>query len=396
MGVGHRFSGLPGWLKVYLVGRFVNAAGALAWFYLTLYLVSDRGLDPARAGLVTAVFGAGLLAGNLGGGWLGDLIGLRRGTLVSLIGWAALSAVMPFTPTVLLAVVGGLAGVCSGAVRPLDMALIATTLPAERRRAGIALARSVTNAGFVLGPPLGALLFAVDFNLVFYADAATSLVLAGLVWIKVPATARPAGKRVAGVAGLWRELARRPQVVVLLLAVLVVDTVFRQLFTILPLMLRDLGAPTVTYGLLIALNGAVIVLCEPPIAVLLGRFAAVAVIATGFVLVATGFAALAAWPVVAGTVLAMLVITAGEMLYKPTATAHVVDAAPDRMAGRFASLYAAASTAGTAFGPALGGTLYQHLPNLLWTFAALAAFASAAGLWLLSRPRLAKTYSVPK
>jgi MFS family permease len=180
----------------------------------------------------------------------------------------------------------------------------------------------------------------------------------------------------------------RHSVIVLLAAVLVVDTVFRQLHTSLPLLLRDLGAPPLTYGLLIALNAVLVVLFEAPIAVLLRRFPAAAVITAGFALVALGFAALGGWPVVAGAVLAVLVTTAGEMLYKPTATAFVVDAAPEGMTGRFASLYAGASMGGMAFAPALGGTLYQHLPSLLWWLSALAAFAAAAGVWLLGRPRV--------
>ena len=56
-------------------------------------------------------------------------------------------------------------------------------------------------------------------------------------------------------------------------------------------------------------------------------------------------------------------ITAGEMLYKPTATAHVADAAPEGMVGRFSSLYAAASISGMLFAPALGGAAYEHAPG---------------------------------
>ncbi len=57
-----------------------------------------------------------------------------------------------------------------------------------------------------------------------------------------------------------------------------------------------------------------------------------------------------------GAVVAAAFITAGEMLYKPTATAHVADAAPEGMVGRFSSLYAAASISGMFLAPALGGT----------------------------------------
>lgn len=68
------------------------------------------------------------------------------------------------------------------------------------------------------------------------------------------------------------------------------------------------------------------------------------------------------------------------MLYKPTATAHVVDAAPEGMAGRFASLYAGASISGMVFAPALGGGAYQYLPNLLWTLGAVTAFTAAGAM----------------
>lgn len=381
MRIWRRFGQLPGWLKIYLAGRFLSSAGALAWLYLTLYLVADRGLDPQSAGLVAAVYGVGLLAGNLGGGWIGDHFGMRQGVLAGLLGWAVLCLAMAAAPVSLLAVIGGLAGACIGAVRPLDSALMAITLPPDRRREGIALSRTVSNAGFMIGPPIGALLFTIDFNLVFYVDAATSLALAALVWAKVPAAGgRP--REHAGVPrGVVRALARQRSVVVLLAAVLVVDTVYRQLYTSLPLLLRDTGAPAIGYGLLITLNAGVIVLCEAPLAVALRKRAAVAVIAGGFALVALGFVVIAMWPAMGGAVLGVAVITAGEMLYKPTATAHVVDAAPDGMAGRFSSLYAAASIGGMTLAPALGGTAYQFAPNLLWTVGALAALAAAGAMW---------------
>jgi predicted MFS family arabinose efflux permease len=380
-----RFGGLPGWLKLYLLGRFVNAAGALAWLYLTLYLVSDRGLDPQHAGLIAAGYGVGMLLGNLGGGFIGDHFGMRRGVLAGLLSWSALCLVMSVAPVSLLGVVGGLAGVCAGAVRPMDSTLVAMTLPAERRREAVALSRTMSNAGFMVGPPLGALLFTWDFNLVFYVDAGSSALVALLVWAKVPAAAGGVVVRGGVPSGLFRALAEHRSVIVLLAAVLVVDTVYRQLYTSLPLLLRDTGAPTVAYGLLIALNAGVIVLCETPLAVALRHRSAVAVIATGFALVALGFVAIAVWPALGGAVLAVSVITIGEMLYKPTATAHVVDAAPDGMAGRFSSLYSAASIGGMIFAPALGGGAYQHLPNLLWTLGALAAFAAAGAMWLFSR-----------
>ena len=84
--------------------------------------------------------------------------------------------------------------------------------------------------------------------------------------------------------------------IALLVAVLVVDTVYRQMFLTLPLLLHDTGAPAIAYGLLVALNAGVIVLGEAPLAVVLGRRAALPLVAAGFALVALGFVAVASWP----------------------------------------------------------------------------------------------------
>ncbi len=63
---------LPVWVRWLLVGRFVNALGSMAWVFVPLYLVSDRGLDEAAAGSVAAVWGVGTIIGNLLGGSVGD------------------------------------------------------------------------------------------------------------------------------------------------------------------------------------------------------------------------------------------------------------------------------------------------------------------------------------
>ena len=54
----------PAWLKALLLGQLVSAAGSLAWLYLTLWLVDERGRSPGVAGLITAAYGAGAIGGN--------------------------------------------------------------------------------------------------------------------------------------------------------------------------------------------------------------------------------------------------------------------------------------------------------------------------------------------
>jgi predicted MFS family arabinose efflux permease len=372
-----RIADLPTWLKAVMVGQLVSSAGALAWIYLTLYLVEDRGMSAQQAGFAAAAYGIGLLGGNLGGGWFGDRFGLRTAAVGSQLLWAASCIAMPFAPGVTIAAVAVCAGLFGGAGRPNMSALVATALPPDRRREGIALSRTASNAGFTIGPPLGGLLAAYNFSLVFVIDAATSLILAAIVWRWVPPARRTA---TASTAGVWKTvLADRP-VLLVLATIVIVDTVYRQIFATMPLLLRDAGTPAVAYGVLIGVSSAVIVLCEAPLAVRLRGHRATRVIAVGFALVGAGLAILGVWPALAGATLAIVVITAGEMLYKPTATAHVADAAPEGMVGRYSSLYAAASISGMFLAPAIGGSAYQHAPQLLYPIAAALALAAGAVL----------------
>lgn len=370
------FRSAPRWLQALLVGQFVTTAGSLAWLFLTLYLVDARGLPTRDAGLVTATFGLGTVAGNLFGGGIGDRIGLKHSLVLSMTGWIACCAAFPLAPTVLLAPVALAAGLTSGAERPLMSALIVSSLPADHRREGIALSRAAQNAGLIIGPPVGGLVAVHHFNAIFAFDAATSAVFLVTVlrWCRE-------AERVVGTDGPRNVVAalRGDRAMVrLLVSVLAVDTTYRLLYTVLPLFLVAKHAPTVLYGLTVSINCVVIVAFEPRLARRLSGYDAVRVIATGYALVGAGWLLLGAVPAVVMALVAVVVITAGEMLYKPTATARAADLAPPSMVGRYQSLYAAASIGGMLLAPLLGTAVYATAPRLVWPAAGVLALAAAA------------------
>lgn len=183
----------PAWLKALLLGHLVSAAGSLAWLYLTLWLVDERGRSPGVAGLITAVYGAGAIGGNLVGGSLGDRFGLRRALAVSKALAVLTCLAFPLCPDALLLPLALLSGLTGGAGRPLMSAVVATALLPELRREGIALSREAFNAGTVLGPPLGGLLALNHFGWVFVIDGVTSAVLL-LVVLSWPSSSSPSGR----------------------------------------------------------------------------------------------------------------------------------------------------------------------------------------------------------
>lgn len=398
------FKDVPRVVRLLAAGIFVNAVVSFTFVFVFLYLTGPRGLGAAQAGLVVGLGGVGLVAGNFTGGWYGDRFGHRRVLLTaSALGGAALVA-LPAVPTALLALVLPVAQYASGVVRAANSALVAVTVAEGSRRQAFALTRFMSNAGFAVGSPLGALVAtAFSYDWLFVADGLGTLFFSLWTARVVPAamattsSADPSGAPSAGPStapsaapdgglgrgGLWRELRARPSVLVLLGAILVIDFVYRQHYTTFPLFLADHGLDTRAYGSLIAINGGVIMLLEIPAALALRRRSPLHIIGNGLVLVGGGYAVLMLGVGIATAAAMMVLLTLGEILYKTTATAYVADESPEHAIGRFQSLYAGVSVSGVVLAAPLGGALYDAAPGLLWPLCAVLGAAAGGTLLIM-------------
>ncbi|MET9960824.1 MFS transporter [Streptomyces sp. NPDC006326] len=385
------FKDVPRVVWLLAAGVFVNAVVSFTFVFVFLYLTGPRGLGAAEAGLVTGAGGVGLVAGNFTGGWYGDRFGHRRVLLAAAtLGGLTLMA-FPLLSAPLLYAALPLAQYASGVIRAANSALVAVAVPEGARRQAFAVVRCVSNGGFTLGPPLGALVATgLSYDWLFVADGLGTLFFA--LWTARVVPARGASRTPAAAPdggrgrGVWQELRARPAVLVLLAAILPTDLVYRQQYGTFPVFLADHGLDTRAFGLVIALNGGVILLLELPAAVALRHRPPLPVIATGLLLVGAGYAALLTGAGIASATAMILLLSLGEILYKTTATAYVADQAPEHAIGRFQSLYAGISVSGVVLGPPLGGALYAAAPGLLWPLCAgLAAGAGAAVFWASRR-----------
>ena len=133
----------------------------MAWVFVPLYLVTDRGARHARGRLDTppSTAWASIVGGNLVGGIRrrtasGCAARSRSPLLAAAVGWRT-GAVHTHRRPAGGARADGRRWVACG--RPVSFALItAAGLPTDQRRQASALMRAVNNAGTVLGPPIGA------------------------------------------------------------------------------------------------------------------------------------------------------------------------------------------------------------------------------------------------
>ena len=348
-------------------GRFVSSASSFLMLFVVLYLTGPRGLEVVPAGVIAGSNGVGALLGNLTGGRFGDRHGHRRVLLLTATVVGVLTLLIPWQPVWLLAVTMPVTGYL-GAVASLSQgALAALAVPAGSRRSAVAVSRAASNAGFVIGPPLGALVATHGYDTLFVIDGILTLVLRHVTSRFLPDQA-PVAREPDAPAGLWPAVRADRSLWLLLPAVVLVDLVYRQLYSTLPLHLRDQGQPLALYTAVIAIGSALILAFEIPVALWLRRRPSIPIIATGYALLAVGFVIFGlTWTSVAvAAVVAMVVVTAGEILYKTTATAHVLDAAPAHLVGQYQGLYTGAATSGTMLSAPLGGIVYAASPGLLW------------------------------
>jgi MFS family permease len=377
---------IPRLVWVLAAGRFVNAAGSFLTIYLFLYLTGPRGVPIGTAGLLSGALGAGLLAGNFTGGWFGDRYGHRRVLLIASAVAGLTTLAIPWTPAVALAGTLPLLGYVSATSGVSQGALVALAVPAGDRRRAVAINRAAFNAGFVIGPPIGALLATGHFTTLFVADGIVTLVVRAVtarLLAAEPAPAPATGKP----ARLWAGVVADRSLLLLLPAIVLVDIVYRQLYSTLPVYLRDHGRPVGVYAALIAIGSGLILVLELPATMAMRRCPPLPIIAAGYALVGLGMALFGLGAAVGVVVAAMVLLTVGEILYKTTATAYVLDQAPDGLVGRYQGLYTGAATSGTMLAAPLGALLYGRAPAALWPVCAVVAIGAGAAAAISGRMR---------
>ncbi|MBK5258132.1 MAG: MFS transporter, partial [Thermoanaerobaculia bacterium] len=122
----------------------------------------------------------------------------------------------------------------------------------------------------------------------------------------------------------------------------------------------------VQYGLLLSINGVMIVLFELAITQWTQRFDPQRMIAIGYALSAIGFAITGLMTSLAGLALTVVIWTIGEMIYAPVTGAYVTNLAPERYRGRYHGMWVMMWSLGMLVGPALGAFMFERNPALLW------------------------------
>jgi MFS family permease len=359
------------------LGTLVNRAGSFLPVFMVLYLTS-RHHTPAEAGLVLTIAGLGSVAGNAVGGHVADRLGRRWTIAVSMLATAALTASFPlFDALPVLTVLAGLVGIASQLYRPAAGALLVDVTTPEQRLAAFAILRFAINVGAALGAALGGFLATRSYLVLFLGNSVACLLygLTALALLRDVAAPAPRGTEEARPG--YRTAVSDPRLLRFLAVAFVSEFVYIQSTVGLPLHVHEVGISPTGFGLLLALNGLVVLLLELPITSLVSRRPPAPVMMAGLLLTGAGFMLTGFATTLlqlAGTV---LVWTLGEMVYTPVAAAYPSRLSPGHLRGRYQGLHGAAMTLGAAVGPLVGGLVFGRAEWALWALCAASCLGAS-------------------
>nr|WP_236646912.1 MFS transporter [Micromonospora acroterricola] len=362
--------GLPATFWYLWTGTLINRLGSFVLVFLAIYLTQERGFSASQAGLVLGLWGVGGAVGTTAGGTLADRWGRRPTLLTAHVGAAAMMLALGLAKELWAVALGALLlGMFAEAARPAFGAMMIDVVPARDRLRAFSLNYWAINLGFACAAVLAGLAAQADYLLLFVVDAATMLITALIIFVRVPETRQSALAVTAVKAprGALRTILSDRVYLGFVALNLFAALVFLQHISMLPIAMSDDGLSPATYGSVIALNGVLIVVGQLFVPRLIRGRSRSHVLALAAVVMGVGFGLTA----FAGTAwfygLTVLFWTVGEMLNSPSNSTLIAELSPSELRGRYQGVFSLSWQIAGACAPILGGLVREHAGNAtLW------------------------------
>lgn len=381
----------PSQFWVLTFGTFIDRiGGAMLFPFFTLYITRKFEVGMTEVGLVFALFSLSSVVGGIFGGALTDRLGRKGMLLFGLITSALSSLMMGFVETIgLFVIVTLFVGALSNTAGPAQQAMVADLLPDKKRAQGFGILRVVVNLSVTIGPMIGGLLATIDYKLLFISDAIASLITAGIVYFSLRESMSPReaeSETMTQTIGGYKDVFKDVAYVWYLVASVLMVIVYMQMNTTLSVYLRDVHAIDERgFGYILSLNAAMVVLFQFPITRWVSKYRPLVVMAVGTLLYAIGFSMYGFVATYAFFLVAMVIITIGEMFVSPVGQAIVARLAPADMRGRYMAVFGFSWIIPTAVGPLLAGMVIDNFnPNWVWYGAGILGVIAALGFFMLA------------
>lgn len=282
--------------------------------------------------------------------------------------------------------------------QPVANALVSDILPANKRLDGYAITRSAGNLGWALGPAIGGFLATSSYALLFLISAILTTISGLIVWLyfNAPVTVKATEQfRMKDLIAVKKDSNLAIHVSLQLILYLVVSQL------IVPFSVYSVnmvGLSETELGYIFSLNGLFVVLLQIPVTHYFSRFRLTSQISAGSFLYLVGYGMLGIFVGFEYFVIAIIIVTFGEVFISPPSLTLTSRLAPEGRMGRYMGIHGFFLAAGWSIGPLYGGIILDKFPDnpmIAWLIISSMALVSMVG-YLLFQKRLPLEYDYKK
>ncbi len=335
----------------------INRAGTMVIPFLSLYLTEDLEFSLSNVGTIMVCFGLGSVAGSWLGGKLTDTIGYYKVMVRSLVSTGVLFIALQFLNTFYSLCLGiFLVMLVADMFRPAMFVALSAYSKPENKTRSVTLIRLAINLGFSAGPAIGGLIITtLGYSGLFWLDGITCILATVVLFIVL----NPKKSKVLDdIVVVNPDSAYKDKAfTIFLVAMFLFGVIFLQYFSTMPIYYREVHVLTeLDIGLLLGANGFIIFLLEMPLIKWLenSRFSKTNLMIMGAVLTASSFIILnvTAWSGI--LIIAMFLMTIGEMIAFPFSNAFAMERAKKGNQGEYMALYSISFSMAHIFGHKAG------------------------------------------
>jgi MFS family permease len=389
---------------ILFVGRLLSQLGTgFTLFYAPIFFVNQVGLSATAVGIG---IGSGSISGVVGrilGGLFADSPRWgRRSTLLLSAGISALADfVLALSNSLPTFVMGNLLlGLGIGLYWPATEAIVADISTPAQRNEAFALTRLADSIGLGFGVVLGGILIEMTaaYRSLFIIDGISFVVFFAIVYWTIAETLNPDQDHREATKG-WTVALRDRALLVYAVVNILFTTYLALVNSAMPLYFSNFASRTTapfspqTISVLFSWHVVLAALCQLPIARALNRVGQVQALICSALLWAIGLVlvwltGVATWGHLLWAVLSLGVTAIATVAYMPTASALVVNLAPESLRGIYLSVNSLCWAAGYFIGPTIGGWAMDQPPLIahgFWLAAAASVTIAVAILHILRR-----------
>ncbi len=398
---------------------FFNRIGAsLIWPFITLYIREQTSTPLAAVGYLTKLHHSTIFAPSsalnipVALTTITTLLSLQA--LSSVIGTSAISTLMDHFGRKHIMVVGliafsGLLIFMSsatqlwqwtvliplyGILQPIFYigvyAMIADIVKPEDRTSAFALIRTASNLAIAIGPAVFGVLIAQSHTAAYFISIVINvIVLVPVVFlIRETLPEKTVTRHIS--TGYGAILRDRPFVTFIAVFTLI-EIATALVFNLLSVYTKEnFNIPENQFGQILAINALMVVFFQFGMTRITRRYRPLFIMSLGSFIYGFGLVGYAVSSMLPHFMLAMVVMTVGELMVSPTSNALVANMAPPDKRARYMGIYSLTYTFGTGVGPVAGGVLSDSFgPPSIWYGGAFTALLAAVGFWWMLRAEAA-------